>query len=227
MSNGQRTSIASWWAGLSLRDSLVLLVGSIAVAWYFCCIFFVGRGTIVTTNSATGGGSSILNISQETFDFMALSITTISGTLATFLGLVLGFGQVQSARNVRAASMRTLQMAGDSAEESVSESSHDDADDVARSPIDPRMLTRTYQAPSVDKPSAEPPASAATPTPTENLNVSWIQSLAACAYLASLVWALAMFVQDDTGQLAAVLQNLAKSTLGVIGGVLAVVLNVK
>ena len=153
---------------------------------------------------------------------MAMSITTISGTLATFLGLVLGFGQVQSSRKVTEATL----LAAESAKQNTdaSDDEEESEPETARSPIDPRMLGRHQPLGGIQKESDVAAPQARQP---EMLSVSWIQSLAACAYLASLVWALAMFVRDDTGQLAAVLQNLAKSTLGVIGGVLAVVLNVK
>ena len=219
MSDSNKGSISTWWAGLALRDSLVLLIGGIAIAWYFCCIYFVGYGAVLEPDSPTT--DSRLLISQSTFDFMALSITTISGTLATFLGLVLGFGQVQSSRKVSEA-----QNAASEAEAAAQVEEGSD-EESARSPIDPRMLARHQPLGGVQRSEDTADSSASNAVTAETLRVSWIQSVAACAYLASLVWALAMFVQDDTGELAAVLQNLAKSTLGVIGGVLAVVLNVK
>ena len=220
MADTNKGSVADWWAGLALRDSLVLLIGGIAIAWYFCCIYFVGYGVVVTADSPPT--TSSLSISQPTFDFMALSITTISGTLATFLGLVLGFGQVQSSRKVSEARLAANDA---SSEEADSEEAADE--ETQRSPIDPRMLERSPSYGAVQRSDDDAAPAKPVPVTAETLRVSWIQSVAACAYLASLVWALSMFVQDETGQLAAVLQNLAKSTLGVIGGVLAVVLNVK
>src|SRR5258708_17768540 len=75
-------SIRKWWLEeLTFRDKLLIVIGALAISWYFVCIVYVGCTDV--------NGDAI---SKDMRQFMSVSITTISGTLATYLGMLLGFG---------------------------------------------------------------------------------------------------------------------------------------
>jgi hypothetical protein len=153
---------SSWWQKATLRDVLLVIIGTIAVGWYFVSIIYLAFGHVRKPDEVDGR----FLMSKETSDFMALSVTTISGTLATYLGLVIGFRQLE-----------------------------------------------TTQASNTALP--------------ESASISWLQAIAAYAYIASLLLALYLFVQDSNGSLHQTVKNLAISTLGILGGVMAVILNLK
>lgn len=137
---------------------LITIVGTCAIGWYFICLYYLGFLHPQPDADV-----------DETFrQFMATSITTISGTMATYVGMILG---VKSA-----------------------------ASDPNASPASRVLHLRT--------------------TP-----ISWLQAIAAIVYVASLVVALfawwKSFPKPDPTVVA-----LGKSLLGLIGGVLAVILNV-
>jgi hypothetical protein len=140
-------------------DTLLLAIGGIAVALYFGAICYAG---------AAG-----LHAADETKpvtipEFVALTITTVGGTLATFLGMALGFKQASGATRGAA-----------------------------------EAVTRV-------------------------LELSWPQTIAAWAYIASLVLALGFWAFSGfAASTATVIETLAKSILGLFGGALAVVLNVR
>lgn len=75
-------SIRRWWLeDLKFRDKLLIVIGALAISWYFVCIVYAGCTDV--------NGDAI---SKDMRQFMSVSITTISGTLATYLGMLLGFG---------------------------------------------------------------------------------------------------------------------------------------
>jgi hypothetical protein len=137
---------------------LITIIGTCAIGWYFICLFYLGF-------IHPQPGADV----DETFrQFMATSITTISGTMATYVGMILGIKSAVS--------------------------------DPKASPAARVLHARTGP-------------------------ITWIQAIAAIAYVASLVIALfawwKSFPKPDPTIVA-----LGKSLLGLIGGVLAVILNV-
>jgi hypothetical protein len=75
-------SIRKWWLEkLTFRDKLLIAIGALAISWYFVCIVCAGCTDV--------DGDAI---SKDMRQFMSVSITTISGTLATYIGMLLGFG---------------------------------------------------------------------------------------------------------------------------------------
>ena len=72
---------------MTLRSVLLILFGTIGLIWYYLCLFVIGL------NWSTDPGTA------EFRSFMSLSITTIGVTLATFVGMLLGFrgmsGEIQ------------------------------------------------------------------------------------------------------------------------------------
>ena len=195
------------------RDKLLFAIGTTAIIWYILAILVLGLAPFVIAGwrtlpaesepdaaadatpakrpprstakageesaeteppAATAAGDATTEDAPEPLDlwqFMAFSITTIAGTLATFVGMVLGFGQVPEA-----------QRAGQNVPQT---------------------------------------------TP--------MQQAAAWAYFGSLVlglslWALHTFLAWSGAplpELDPAISRLGQSILGLFGGVLAVVLNVK
>ena len=66
-------------------NTILLAIGGIAVAAYYGAILYAG---IVSVQSA-----------PAVPEFVSILITTVSGTLATFLGMALGFKQAQASVN--------------------------------------------------------------------------------------------------------------------------------
>jgi hypothetical protein len=59
---------------------LILLIGSCAILWYYICLIFLGF--VAPKPDPT---------TDEAFrQFMATSVSTLSGTLATYVGMILG-----------------------------------------------------------------------------------------------------------------------------------------
>lgn len=86
----------SWFAGKGLREWLVLIGGGLGLAWYFVCLFWLGL-----KNTPPGGATTTFH------GFMALSLTTIATTLATFVGMLLGLSTVSD--SVRGAATAAAQ----------------------------------------------------------------------------------------------------------------------
>jgi hypothetical protein len=101
-----------------LRDKLLFAIGFSAIVWYFVCITCIGLHW-VKPDKRPGSASASENPDRaapsatpdmlpkqresrdqlgemDLYSFMAFSITAIAGTLATFLGMVLGLGQATS-----------------------------------------------------------------------------------------------------------------------------------
>lgn len=83
-------AVKGWRAEASLRDKLLTTIGTLAIFWYFASILLVGMSDLPGKD---GADKDFLTPAAR--QFMTVSITTISGTLATYLGLVLGFAQVR------------------------------------------------------------------------------------------------------------------------------------
>lgn len=67
----------------TLRDVIVFCVGTLGIAWYYICILVIGAKPL----AGKAPGSSFRQ-------FMSLSITTISVSLATYVGMILGLRSV-------------------------------------------------------------------------------------------------------------------------------------
>lgn len=137
---------------------LISFIGASAILWYFICIYYLGF--LHPQPDA--------NVDETFRQFMATSISTISGTLATFVGMILG---VKSA-----------------------------ASDPTANPT-ARLLHQ------------------------KSSPISWLQGIAAIAYVASLLIALLAWWKSFPSPDPTIVA-LGKSLLGLIGGVLAVILNV-
>src|SRR5262249_21693850 len=90
------------WMKMTLRDALTLGFGIIGLGWYYVCIVVIGFRT--STDPADAAFRA----------FMSLSITTISVTLATFVGMLLGIRSIsdriqQGVNQVPAAAPPALQ----------------------------------------------------------------------------------------------------------------------
>jgi hypothetical protein len=133
---------------LSTDNLPIALIGLIAIVWYCFCICAIG----FNWTQALGTG-------LEFRQFMSLSISTLSGTLATFVGMVFGVHAIKNIQKVEV----------------------------------PSQLTT-------------------------------LQWLAAIVYVASLI--VALLAWRITANVDPVIIALGKSFLGLIGGVLAVGLNV-
>ena len=59
---------------------LIIFIGSCAILWYYICLYYLGVLHPVPDPA----------IDEYFRQFMATSISTISGTLATYVGMVLG-----------------------------------------------------------------------------------------------------------------------------------------
>lgn len=85
---------------------LLLIIGSVAILWYYISIFYVAFGPSPPPSGDTGFRQ-----------FMTISISTLSGTLATFIGMILGLQAVAGQEAVaaqalnQAAPLTNLQMA--------------------------------------------------------------------------------------------------------------------
>lgn len=141
---------------------LIAVVGFLAIGWYYACLVYLGF--LAPKPPAAGEPAAFRQ-------FMGTSISTLSGTLATFVGMILGVQSASANGAVSTAGMNAV-------------------------------------------------AQALQTTP-----LSWLQMIAALAYVLSLVAALVAWFRnaDDTDPAVVAL---GKSFLGLIGGVLAVVLNV-
>jgi hypothetical protein len=142
---------------MSFTNYLIAAIGSIAIGWYYICLFYLGF--IHPQPDAA--------VSETFRQFMATSLETLSGTLATFVGMILGVQSASAERNAN--------------------------------PLATVLQTR------------------ATP-------VTKLQAIAAIAYVLSLLTALFAWWYVPVANPTVV--ALGKSVLGLIGGVLAVVLNV-
>src|SRR5256885_1489866 len=72
-------------------NRLLVGIGALAITWYFGCIIYIGctPPSPAPTPPAAAPAGQVMTLRQ----FMTSSITTLSGTLATFVGMVLGFQQ--------------------------------------------------------------------------------------------------------------------------------------
>lgn len=87
------------------RARLLLAIGTAAMVWYYASITCIGFNWVAKPKAALSGAAASPIIGStspkdaepgsvmELHQFMSFSITTISGTMATYLGMVLGFGQ--------------------------------------------------------------------------------------------------------------------------------------
>jgi hypothetical protein len=141
---------------MTFVSGLITFIGGAAIIWYYLCVGYLG---FVHPEPLPN---------DQFRQFMGLSISTISGTLATYVGMILG---VQTA----ASEPKTNRLAA---------------------------VVQTRTAP-----------------------ITLLQAIAAVAYVASLIVALFAwwwnFEHPDP-----VIVALGKSFLGLIGGALAVILNV-
>lgn len=82
---------------MALRDTLAVILGVVAIAWYYVCLIATGSAPIPDGASA------------DTFrGFMSLSMTTIGASLATFIGMLLGIHQTQTLRASASSGSSTL-----------------------------------------------------------------------------------------------------------------------
>jgi hypothetical protein len=77
--------------------NLLATIGMLAIGWYLFCIVYVGLIAPDPPSGGTGGGGTDADGFRQ---FVTGSITTLSGTLATFVGMVLGFGQAGASDNL-------------------------------------------------------------------------------------------------------------------------------
>ena len=83
------------------QNKLLAAIGSLAITWYFFCICYIGLiappspadPNAVTKIATSQNANQPITLPQ----FMSMSITTLGATLATFVGMVLGFQQTKSA----------------------------------------------------------------------------------------------------------------------------------
>lgn len=143
---------------MTFNSILIALLGGSAIVWYFLCLIYLGFIQPKAPAKADGGFRP----------FMSLSVSTISGTLATYVGMVLG---IQSAANKTGAN-----------------------------------------------PVAAILQSGLTP-------LSYLQGIAAIAYVFSLLMALTAWWWNRANPDETIVA-LGRSFLGLIGGSLAVLLNV-
>ena len=90
----------------STRDMLLFTIGGSAIVWYLLSITFVGFEFVTPTEVASGASPTGTNMDLR--GFMEFSITAISGTLATYLGMVLGLSQKQG-DNPNSSEISTMQ----------------------------------------------------------------------------------------------------------------------
>jgi len=77
----------------STRDMLLFTIGGSAIAWYLLSITLVGFEFVKPTVGSPSASPTATNMDLR--GFMEFSITAISGTLATYLGMILGLSQKQ------------------------------------------------------------------------------------------------------------------------------------
>jgi hypothetical protein len=141
---------------MTFASLLITIIGVLAIGWYYLCLLYLAfLQPSATADDPTGFR-----------EFMALSVSTLSGTLATFVGMLLG---------VQTASSQTSEN---------------------------KVTAFLAQTP-----------------------ISKLQMAAAIAYVVSLVIALVAWGWNQQGADTTIVA-LARSFLGLIGGALAVVLNV-
>lgn len=69
---------------MKVPDRLIQLMGTIALLWYYFCLIKLGANPIKTGADP-----------DSFYQFMSISITTLGGTLATFVGMILGIQTVE------------------------------------------------------------------------------------------------------------------------------------
>ena len=143
---------------MNLRSGLIAFLGGVAILWYYICLLYLG---FVQEEPPTGDGVAFAQ-------FMGLSLATLSGTLATYVGMVLGIKTTEKQPN----------------------------------PNPVAMLVQT-----------------------QNTTITRLQVVAAIAYVVSLLVALYAWWQNQESSDPTIVA-LGKSFLGLIGGVLAVILNI-
>jgi hypothetical protein len=85
------------------RDKLLFAIGTAAIVWYFVSITWIALAPFaerVSANAQVKAHEEEAK-SEDPVDlkaFMSFTVTTISGTLATYMGMVLGFGQIAASR---------------------------------------------------------------------------------------------------------------------------------
>lgn len=142
-------------------ENLVKSIGVLAFVWYYASILYIG----FVARPVAGSPPDTLR------EFMSVSVTTLSTTLATFVGMAFGFQQVTAKAEA--------------------------GPDVAAAATVVKLVPLT---------------------PWQTAAVQW--------YLGSLVLTL-LFWAWKRNDCDPVLQNTARSLLGLLGGALAVVLSVR
>jgi hypothetical protein len=190
----------------AFKKILIASVGTIGLVWYYVCVFDVGLRPTPSGTTPTGYR-----------EFQALSITTISISLATYVGYVIGI-PLQSQAPKDKPAVVSPQGGGATATKG-----------AAVKPGD----TAAGSAESASTPPAQPKEAAAslqpgtTPTDTKKPadgNVSLLQWLSAVLYVISLVLAVCFYAKHK-GATEPAITGLAKSLLGFVAGVLSVGLN--
>ena len=203
--------IASLTTNLSARDFkdiLIAVIAMIGLVWYYCSLIDMGLRPTAAGAVATGFR-----------EFQALSVTTISVSLATYVGFVIGIPlQAQPTDALK-----------DKPPIAVTHS--------VASVAPPAVLTKTAPPASAadngvataDKPNDSLPTPQAG-TSTSNKDrppepkVTWLQWSSAALYVCSLVLAV-FFYSRTKGTTEPAITGLAKSLLGFVAGVLSVGLN--
>ena len=169
-----------------------MVIGSVGMVWYFVCLILVGLWP--RAGAARTG-----------FDeFMGISITTISVSLATFVGMLLGLQKVS--RDINQGIER-------SAQASASVSSKED---VKFSESETRDSSSTRTVVGADLGGLQKVA--------DKSSGSQIQWAASGLYVLSLLIAVCFWYFNQTNSDPAII-NLAKSLLGLVGGTISVLLN--
>jgi len=149
-----------------LKNSVVVAFGVIGLSWYYVSLFALGSGWPFAPKS------------NELREFMSLSVTTISVSLATFVGMLLGYTRVS-----------------------------DEAQREAKDTVDVDRKSRLVRF-------------------AEDNSGTILQWISVILYAASLVLAIFFWqTESNDKKTDPAIVNLGKSLLGVIGGSLAVILN--
>lgn len=82
---------------VSSPSTLLLFIGALAIAVYYGAILYAGIASI-----RAHGAAPVIP------EFITLAVTTIGGTLATFLGMALGFKQVTTTATPASEHIATL-----------------------------------------------------------------------------------------------------------------------
>jgi drug/metabolite transporter (DMT)-like permease len=173
---------------VSLQKALLVGFGVLGIVWYYVCLFNVGQNP---------------GQPETTFrTFMSLSITTISVSLATFVGLILGLQTVSEQYKQRASALTE-------AHGEIAQVAADASTAANRGPVIADMAERANQLEGV----------------AQRTVPSYMQWGAALMYLLSLIIAMYFWWKNPDNADPAI-ANLAKSILGLIGGSLSVLLNI-